>query len=47
MCRPLQLTLRSGRTQAGVLGVLLLWSAMLFKAESVSLEHVVAGSLQE
>ena len=43
----LQLTLRSGRMQAVGLDVLLSWSAMLFKAESVSVEHVVAVSLQE
>ena len=47
MRRPLQLTLRSGRMLAVGLDVLLWWSVMLFKAESVSVEHVVAVSLQE
>ena len=47
MRRPLQLTLRSGRMPAVGLDVLLMWSLMLFKAESVSVEHVVAVSLQE
>ena len=48
MRRPLQLVLHSGRMAAAVgLDVLLSWSAMVFKAAAVSVEHVVAVSLQE